>query len=1005
MSIYSVPQLISSIIVLFVGIFVVLKNRKSMTNITFSLECLSVFLWLFGYAMMSSTRDEAFALWCARFVYTGVVFIPTFFYHFIVSFLHRERKRKKTLVFAYLNGIAFCILLISTDKLVAGVYHYYWGYHTKIDPVGASAFYLMLLVIFSLGLKDLILVRKATQQGTQERNRSNYVFVAYIIALAALRDVLPDYGIESYPFGFIFIVMWIALFAYGIFKHQLMDITVVIKKTFSYSLILLFLIIVPCFAALKLTEIYLPQSFYYPVLTCLFVLVGFVYPKIKVQAERNLENILFKGMFDYRETLDRLSKKMATLQNLEELLSNTTATIAKAMDTSALGAYLVTDDHQYELKSFYGNYNGKHSKIDGSSALVQHMQNSDEIIKNNRMDRNSNSDNSSIDRELDELGAYVGIPIKFEHELRGFIVIAEKESAGDYTKEELKVLSTMANQLAVAVENSLKYEEIRELNINLENKVDERTNELKQTNEQLQGDILRRKEAEEKLRYSKHLLERTLHSLRDAVFLLDADTVEIVDCNPAASEIFGYSHDEMLGQTTTMLHVDRAALEAFRGHLYAAIEEKGFLHKLEFSMKRKDGTVFSTEHSVTPLVDEQGKRTGWVSVVSDITEKQKLEEELLKAQRLESIGTLAGGIAHDYNNILTGILGNIALAQIYTEPHDRVFDLLTEAEKASLRAKDLTRKLLTFSRGGAPMRKRASIAGILRDAVDLALSGSQVTNEYSLPEDLWPVEVDEAQIRQAIHNIAINAKEAMPEGGTITVSADNVTLAAEDMLPLADGKYIKISIKDQGMGIPREHFERIFDPYFTTKELGNQKGLGLGLSICHSIIKRHHGHINVESAPETGTTFSIYLPACEPESPQKTTEEQTPAVGKGKVLVMDDEEIVRYVAGEMLAHLGYEVEFAKNGDEAIELNKKAKESGEPFAAIIMDLTIPGGMGGKETIKKMLEIDPGFKAIVSSGYSNDPVMTDFKTYGFSGVITKPYKIEELRKALHRVINEG
>jgi two-component system cell cycle sensor histidine kinase/response regulator CckA len=621
------------------------------------------------------------------------------------------------------------------------------------------------------------------------------------------------------------------------------------------------------------------------------------------------------------------------------------------------------------------------------------------------MDKNSNSDNSSIGRELDELGAYVGIPIKFEHELRGFIVIAEKESAGDYTKEELKVLSTMANQLAVAVENSLRYGEIKELNINLEKTVEERTSDLKQANEQLQKDIAERKRAEKKLRYSRHLLERTLHSLQDAVFLLDADTVEIVDCNPAASEIFGYSHDEMLGQTTTMLHVDRAALEAFSEHLYADIEEKGFLHKLEFSMKRKDGTIFSTEHSVTPLVDEQGKRTGWVSVVSDITEKRKLEEELLKAQRLESIGTLAGGIAHDYNNILTGILGNIALAQIYTEPKDRVFRLLTEAEKASLKAKDLTRKLLTFSRGGAPMRKRMSIAGILRDSVDLALSGSQVTSEYSLPENLWPVEVDEAQTRQAIHNIAINAKEAMPEGGTITMGADNVTVVAEDMLPIADGKYIKVSIKDQGMGIPREHLEKIFDPYFTTKEMGNRKGLGLGLSISHSIIKRHHGYIHVESAPGIGTTFSIYLPACEPEIPKKTIQEQTPRVGRGNILVMDDEEIVRDVAGEMLAHLGYEVAFAKNGDEAIELSKKAGELGKPFSAIIMDLTIPGGMGGKEAIKKMLETDPGVKAIVSSGYSNDPVMTDFKTYGFSGVITKPYKIEELRKALHRVITGG
>ncbi|MFH1674768.1 MAG: PAS domain S-box protein, partial [Pseudomonadota bacterium] len=711
MTIYSIPPLISSILILFLGAFVFLKNRKSIINRTFFLECLSVFLWLFGYGMMYSTRNEAFALWCAKFVYTGVVFIPTFFYHFAVSFLHKEKERKQSIALAYVFGCVFLVVLHSSNSFVAGVYKYYWGYYTKVGSIH-NLFWPLWTAFYVLSIKELIAAYRRTHRGTSEYNKLKYVMTAYFITFFALTDWLPAYGYEFYPFGFMCIVCWISIMAYAIVKHQLMDIAVVIKKTFSYSLVLL-LLIVPSFVAVIATEKYLPQKFYYPVLACLFVVVGFIFPRIKVKAERNLENVLFRGSFDYRETLDNLSKKMASLQELEELLSDTAATIAKSMDTNAIGAYLLTYDQQYELKCSYGNYRGDYTKIDRSSALVQYMQNSDEIIKNNKMDKNSNSDNSSIGRELDELGAYVGIPIKFEHELRGFIVIAEKESAGDYTKEELKVLSTMANQLAVAVENSIKYEEIRELNINLENKVDDRTNELKQANEQLQGDIIQRKEAEDRLRYSRHLLERTLHSLRDAVFLLDADTLEIIDCNPAASEIFGYSHDEMIGQATTLLHVDRSALEAFRGHLYAAIKEKGFLHKLEFSMKRKDGTVFSTEHSVTPLVDEQGKRTGWVSVVSDITEKRKLEEELLKAQRLESIGTLAGGIAHDYNNILTGILGNIALAQIYTEPKDRVFDLLTEAEKASLRAKDLTRKLLTFSRGGAPMRKRTSIAGIL----------------------------------------------------------------------------------------------------------------------------------------------------------------------------------------------------------------------------------------------------------------------------------------------------
>jgi len=485
MLVYSLPPFISSVLVLFLGIFVFAKNRKSIVNITFSLECLSIFLWVFGYAMMYSTRNEAFALWCTKFVYTGVTFIPTFFYHFTISFLHRDSLRRKTIILAYIYGFLFLGLLHLTDSLVMGVQEYYWGYQTKVAALGAhEVFLLLLLVIFVLGFKEIVVVLKSMRKGTPERNRVKYVLVPYIIGITAVVDFIPNYGIEIYPFGFIFVVSWISLLAYAIVKHQLMDITVVIKKTFSYSLVLL-LLIVPCFVAVIMTEKYFPQGFYYPVLGCLFVLVGLIFPRIKVQAERNLENILFKGMFDYRETLDNLSKKIATLQNLDELLSDATETIGKAIDTNALGVYLLADDGQYELKSFYGKYGGDYTNIDGGSALVQYMRNTDEIIKNDRANKDVNPDSSSIRRELDDLGAHISIPIKFERELRGFMVVSEKESAGDYSKAELKVLSTMANQLAVAVENSLKYEEIKELSMNLEKKVEERTNDLKEANEEL----------------------------------------------------------------------------------------------------------------------------------------------------------------------------------------------------------------------------------------------------------------------------------------------------------------------------------------------------------------------------------------------------------------------------------------------------------------------------------------------------------------------------------------
>jgi CheY-like chemotaxis protein len=316
-----------------------------------------------------------------------------------------------------------------------------------------------------------------------------------------------------------------------------------------------------------------------------------------------------------------------------------------------------------------------------------------------------------------------------------------------------------------------------------------------------------------------------------------------------------------------------------------------------------------------------------------------------------------------------------------------------------MRARDLTQQLLTFSKGGAPIKKTASIDELLKDTTVFTLSGSNVKCKFSIPEDLWSVEIDEGQISQVINNLIINADQAMPEGGTISISAENVIIGAEDVLPLKEGRYLKIKIQDQGIGIPEEYLQKIFDPYFTTK----QKGSGLGLTIAYSIIKNHKGYIAVKSKLGVGSKFSIYLPALEKQIPKKKEAEIRPITGKGKIMVMDDEEIIRTSLGEILTFLGYEPEFARNGEEALATYKKAIDSGQSFDAVILDLTIRGGMGGKETIKKLIEIDPKVKAIVSSGYSTDPVMADFKNYGFRGVVAKPYDIKELSKELDDVIN--
>ncbi len=385
-------------------------------------------------------------------------------------------------------------------------------------------------------------------------------------------------------------------------------------------------------------------------------------------------------------------------------------------------------------------------------------------------------------------------------------------------------------------------------------------------------------------------------------------------------------------------------------------------------------------------------------LLREISERQQMEEELLKIQKLESVGVLAGGIAHDFNNILTSILGNISTAIMHTTPKSEISQILTNAEKAALHAKDLTMQLLTFSKGGAPLKTSASITDLIKDSTNFMLRGSNVKCEFSLPDKLWPVEIDEGQMSQVINNLIINADQAMPDGGNIEISAKNVLIRPGDIIPLKKGKYVKVSIKDHGKGITKKNLTKIFDPYFTTKRSGS----GLGLSVAYSIVKNHEGYITVMSRPGKSTTFYIYIPASQDKIPEKRILKENLYVGKKKILVMDDEKIVRDTLDTMLKNLGCEVVCVKDGAEAIVMYKQSKETGKPFDVVIMDLTIPGGMGGQETIKKLLEIDPEVKAIVSSGYYNDPIMSYYQAYGFSSVIAKPYRITELSKILRDVM---
>ncbi|HEY83332.1 MAG TPA: PAS domain S-box protein [Dehalococcoidia bacterium] len=511
-------------------------------------------------------------------------------------------------------------------------------------------------------------------------------------------------------------------------------------------------------------------------------------------------------------------------------------------------------------------------------------------------------------------------------------------------------------------------------------------------------DITELKRAEEALKESEEKYRSLVNNIGLGIFRsTPGPEGRFLEVNPAMERITGYSREELLRMNVSDLYQRPEEREA----VLEDIASTAGMTTRELHFKKKDGTEITVSDTKVPVRNEAGQIMYFDGILEDITERKKLEAELQKAARLESIGILAGGIAHDFNNILAGILGNITLAERYIEPGGKAAERLLEARKASLRAKDLTQQLLTFSKGGAPVKKIASIAELIRDSATFALRGSSSKCEFSLPEDLWPVEIDEGQMNQVITNLVINADEAMPGGGTIRIEARNTVIRRRGALPLPRGNYVEIIVEDHGIGISEKHLGRIFEPYFTTK----QKGSGLGLATTYSIIKSHDGYITVESKLGVGTTFHIYLPASKKSIPvKKEAAEEAPLRGKGKILVMDDEEMVREMLSEMLRAAGYEVELVADGSEAIARYAEAKESGRPFDAVILDLTVPGAMGGKEAIKKLLEIDPDVKAIVSSGYSTDPIMADFKKYGFSAVVTKPYSAGELEKTLHSLLRE-
>ncbi len=507
--------------------------------------------------------------------------------------------------------------------------------------------------------------------------------------------------------------------------------------------------------------------------------------------------------------------------------------------------------------------------------------------------------------------------------------------------------------------------------------------------------------AEKNLASEKERLLVTLRSIGDGVITTDMDG-QVVLMNDAAEKLTGWKQAEAFGQKLkAVFHiVDQIEKENIILTKIMGLSELSDQRKVLIS---RDGSEKIISDSVSLIHQTDGKPIGVVIAFRDVTDKLKMDAEILKARKIESVGILAGGIAHDFNNILTSIIGNLGLVRMSAKNHETeaVIEGIREAEKAALRAKDLTRQLLTFAKGGAPIRRSMLLADLVRDATTFALRGSNVSLSLDIPDNLPAIDADEGQISQVINNLIINAKQAMPGGGVIAVGVCEVSqlqTMAQYGLQIRPGRYLKISISDQGAGIPPEYVDKIFDPYFTTKETGT----GLGLTSCYSIVKNHTGLITMTSAINLGTTFEIYLPVTEKRSYVDATPLTSGPNGHGKILIMDDEEIIREMAVKILSKFGYTVESANEGEDAIKKYSEAMKKNVPFDVVILDLTIPGGMGGKEAISKLRELDENVVLIVSSGYSNDAIMAQPEKFGVAAVLTKPYTIETMSGVIQQAM---
>ena len=516
-------------------------------------------------------------------------------------------------------------------------------------------------------------------------------------------------------------------------------------------------------------------------------------------------------------------------------------------------------------------------------------------------------------------------------------------------------------------------------------------------------DITSRKQVESDLLESEERFARLAE--QSGTFFWDVDVQGLYTyVSPVVAKVLGYRPDELIGQLHFYDLYPESGRAAFKANTLAVFQRKESFTNFVNVSQTKDGRTVWLLTTGQPFIDTNKNLLGYRGFDTNITERKRAEEEIQKIDKLQSIGTLAGGIAHDFNNILQGLYGNISFAKEDLPKNHPSYDFLVVAEKSMARAVWLTKQLLTFAKGGSPIKETFNISPLIEETARFDLSGRNVKLVYRHAADLWPVDADKGQMHQVISNLVINACESMPNGGNLHITLENADLEADAVSVISPGRYVKVIVKDDGKGIAPETISKIFDPYFTTKHFGS----GLGLTTVWSIIAKHGGHIGVVSELGKGAVFTIYLPASLSSLPVEVNppvKEILPAPQFARILVMDDEDMICNLVTKMLTSSGYSVTTASGAMEAVALYKQALASGTFFDLVILDLTIPGEPGGKEVIKDLQALDPQVKAIVTSGYADNFVMINPTAYGFKGAIVKPYIASDLRKIVSEILNNG